>query len=123
MKHLLLTTIAAVLLVGTVFADPIHDAVNRGDLAGVQVELDKGANVNAKMWRRTPLHSATAGGHTEIAELLIDKGADVNAIIVSGHLKGQTSLDFASVLKSTELADLLRKHGGKTGEELKAEGK
>ena len=26
-------------------------------------------------------------------------------------------------LKRTEIADLLRKHGGKTGEELKAEGK
>jgi hypothetical protein len=26
-------------------------------------------------------------------------------------------------LKRTETADLLRKHGGKTGEELKAEGK
>jgi hypothetical protein len=25
--------------------------------------------------------------------------------------------------KHTEIADLLRKHGGKTGEELKAEGK
>ena len=78
MKHLLLTTIAVTSLVATTaFADPIHDAVNRGDLAGVQAELDKGANVNAKMWRRTPLHSATAGGHTEIAELLIANGADI----------------------------------------------
>ena len=47
MKHLLLTTIAAVLLVGTVFADPIHDAARNGDLAGVQAELDKGVDVNA----------------------------------------------------------------------------
>ena len=119
MKHLLLTTIAAVLLVGTVFADPIHDAVNRGDLAGVQAELDKGANVNAKMWRRTPLHSATAGGHTEIAELLIDNGADVNM----KNSVGLTPLDWAVVEDSTEIADLLRKHGGKRGSELKAEGK
>ena len=49
MKHLLLTTIAAVLLVATTaFADPIHDAANEGDLAGVQAELDKGVDVNAK---------------------------------------------------------------------------
>ena len=119
MKHLLLTTIAALVLVGTAFADPIHDAVNRGDLAGVQAELDKGANVNAKMWRRTPLHSATAGGHTEIAELLIDNGADVNA----KNDSGATPLHWAWVTKHDEIADLLRKHGGKTGEELKAEGK
>jgi len=103
MKHLLLTTIAAVVLVGTAFADPIHDAVNRGDLAGVQAELDKGANVNAKMWRRTPLHSATAGGHTEIAELLIDNGADVNA----NEDYGWTPLHLAAKYGHREVAELL----------------
>jgi hypothetical protein len=103
MKRLLVTTIAAVLLVGTAFADPIHDAVNRGDLAGVQAELDKGANVNAKMWRRTPLHSATAGGHTEIAELLIDNGADVNA----NEDYGWTPLHLAAKYGHREVAELL----------------
>jgi hypothetical protein len=34
-----------------------------------------------------------------------------------------TPLDLAIQLKRTETADLLRKHGGKTGEELKTEGK
>jgi ankyrin repeat protein len=53
-------------------------------------------------------------GHKEIAELLISKGADVNAI----DLNGMTPIDLAD----GEIADLLRKHGGKTGEELKAEG-
>ena len=48
MKNLLLITIAAVLLVGTASAGPIHDAAKTGDLAGVQAELDKGADVNAK---------------------------------------------------------------------------
>ena len=33
--------------------------------------------------------------------------------------EGETPLDWAD----PEVADLLRKHGGKTGEELKAEGK
>ena len=103
MKDLLLTTIAAVLLATTAFADPIHDAVNRGDLAGVQAELDKGANVNAKMWRRTPLHSATAGGHTEIAELLIDNGADVNA----NEDYGWTPLHLAAKYGHREVAELL----------------
>ncbi|SVC74696.1 uncharacterized protein METZ01_LOCUS327550, partial [marine metagenome] len=76
MKHLLLTTIAAVLLVGTAFADPIHDAAGDGDLAGVQRELNKGADVNAKDgdgW--TPLDFSVLRGHKEIAELLIAKGA------------------------------------------------
>jgi hypothetical protein len=34
---------------------------------------------------------------------------------------GRTPLDVAIKIKRTETADLLRKHGGKTGEELKSE--
>ncbi len=114
MKHLLLT-IAAVLLVGTAFAHPIHDTATKGNLVGVQAELDKGVDVNAKgEWDRTPLHAAATNGKKEVAELLIAKGADVNAKSDFG-----TPLDLAN----GETADLLRKHGGKTGEELKAEGK
>ena len=40
-------------------------------------------------------------------------GADVNAIIVSGRYQGKTSLDRAEEQKQPEVADLLRKHGGK----------
>jgi ankyrin repeat protein len=35
---------------------------------------------------------------------------------------GKTPLDWAIKQLHLETADLLRKHGGKTGEELKAEG-
>jgi len=48
--------------------------------------------------------------------LLIAKGADVNA----KDLRDATPLDYAIL---SEIAELLRKHGGKTAEELKAEGK
>ena len=37
--------------------------------------------------------------------------------------ENKTPLDVAIKQKRTETAALLRKHGGKTGEELKAEGK
>ena len=53
------------------------------------------------------------------AELLIAEGADVNV----KNIVGDTPLDWAIGLKRTEIADLLRKHGGKTKKELKAEGK
>ena len=72
MKHLLLTTVAAVVLVGTAFAGPIHDAAKTGDLAGVQAELDKGVDVNAVIGTgTTPLHLACEKGQTETADLLI----------------------------------------------------
>jgi len=150
MKNILITTIAAVVLVGTAFADPIHDAAKTGDLAGVQAQLDAGADVNAKdknEW--TPLHNAATQGHKEIVELLLAKGADVNAkhkygltplhraafyghkevvqmLIAAGADvnakadRGDTPLDKAK--RHPEVAALLRKHGAKTGEELKAEG-
>ena len=40
MKHLLLTTIAAVVLVVTGLAGPIHDAALDGDIDEVQRQLD-----------------------------------------------------------------------------------
>ena len=55
----------------------------------------------------------------EVVELLIVVGVDSNTM--SDFHK--TPLDVAIQLKRTELADLLRKHGGKTGAELKAQGK
>ena len=54
-----------------------------------------------------------------VAELVIDSGADMN----TKDDKGRTPLDWAIEWGETKTADLLRKHGGKTGEELKAEGK
>ena len=52
-------------------------------------------------------------------QLLISKGADVNI----KAWDARTPLDFAEEENQKETADLLRKHGGKTGDDLKAEGK
>ena len=57
-------TIAAVLGVGSVFADPIHDAAKNGNLALLLAELEKGVDVNlkdAKSMQETPLHFAAEG--------------------------------------------------------------
>jgi len=128
MKHLLLTTIAAVLVVGcgeSAKDISIGDAAAKGDIEAVKQHLAAGVDVNAKTdtgW--IPLHAAALNGHKETAELLIEKGADLNAKIESaGILKGYTPLDVAEGFNHPETADLLRKHGGKTGEELEAAGK
>ena len=170
MKHLLFTTIAAVVLVGCGPQPPdisIHDAVEKGNIEVVKQHLAAGTDVNAKNKDgTTPLHKAALKGHKEVAELLIAKGADVNAMDESdvtplhqaasyGHKeiaelliaegadvnakikkkyyfkKNQTTLyintptplDWANINKQTEIADLLRKHGGKKGEVFKAEDK
>jgi len=162
MKHILITTIAAVLVVGcatTQSPEPptakapdisIHKAAKEGNIGAVKQHIAAGTDVNAKEeWGWTPLHFTTTkeiaelligngadvnakndGGFTplhyaasrrdkEIAELLIAKDADVNAKMEDGD----TPLDWAIEINRTEIADFLRKHGGKTSEELKAEGK
>ena len=172
MKHLLLTTIAVVLLIGCgplqSNAMSLHRAAEEGDIEAVKKHLAAGANKNVRAgkWRDTPLHRAAFWGYTEIVELLINNEVDVNAKLelnepstewdwstplhwaIIGRAdgvttdketaklliakdadvntltnKGDAPLDFAVKYKQTEIADLLRKHGGKTAEELKAAGK
>ena len=112
MKHLLLTTIAAVLLVGCGPSMSIHEAANKGNIEAVKQHLAAGTDVNAKDGNGfPPLHLAADRGHTEVVELLITKGAEVNAQSDGGN----TPLDWAvdSAHSDKETADLLRKHGGK----------
>ena len=148
MKSLLVSIIGGLLLVGcgeaqspvppTVKAPnistpniSIHDAAAKGNIDAVKHHLAAGVDVNAKGYRGfTPLHYAARNGRKEIVELLITKGADVNVKIVSGPSIGNTPLDLATSkmddflpkdkAAKKETSDLLRKHGGKSGEELKA---
>jgi len=124
MKHILITTIAAVLLVGcgesqspgapTAKAPDIQlwKAAMNGNIKAVKQHLAAGTDVDTRddVHGWTPLHWAAIDGHKEVAELLIAKGADVNA--KSGS--GDTPLDYAIMRNRTETANLLRKHGGKT---------
>jgi len=101
MKHLLLTTIAAVLVVG---CGPVNiwEAVEQGNIAAVRQHL--AAGVNAKgAGGGTPLHSAAWNSHKEIIELLIAAGANVNA---KDEL-GWTPLHNAAYKGQKEIAELL----------------
>ncbi|MDP6081839.1 MAG: ankyrin repeat domain-containing protein, partial [Verrucomicrobiota bacterium] len=98
---------------------PLHQAAGAGYKEIAELLIDNGADVNAKSdGGGTPLHSAAGNGRKEIAELLISAGADVNAKVASGPKQGLTPLDAAIQTKQYPTADLLRKHGGKTGQEL-----
>ena len=109
---------------------PLHNAAIHGHEEIVEMLITKNTDVNAETEEGvTSLYISVVKGHKKIVELLIAAGADVNA----KDEDGETSLDaaIASIENSPpqvitakeEIADLLRKHGGKTAEELKAEGK
>ena len=122
----------------------IWDAVKTKNIEAVKQHLDSGAGVNGKDedgytlldWaiftkdtetaeilrkhggKHGTIHSAAYAGDIEAVKKFLAAGADVNA-----NGGGRTPLDWAIYFKHSEIADLLRKHGGKTGAELKAEGK
>ena len=103
---------------------PLHWASISGHKEAVELLIDNSADVNAmRGGGGTPLSYAASWGHEEIVELLIANGADVNV----KDAFSETPLDVAThpdnPNASTETADLLRKHGGKTREELKAKAK
>jgi len=126
MKHILLTTIAAVLLVGCGPSEAdraLFKAVAGVELGDTSVQLGgreheernieavkqhlaAGADVDVKGgWMGgTPLHYAVGEGRNEIAKLLIAKGADVNA----NTNDGVTPLHFAT---TKEIAELLIAEG------------
>ena len=100
----------------------LHHAAQDGYKEIAELLIANGADVNMDggfALGGSALRYAIGNNHKEIVELLISKGADVNTM----NLDGKTPLDRAIKYKDTETFDLLRKHGAKTAEELKAEGK
>lgn len=112
---------------------PLHWAAYYGNQEVAQVLIKHGAPVNAKEKSgNTPLHMAmrtriklsnNAAGKTEaeiivnkeVAELLLKNGAQLNQV----NEKGQTPLDFAIEQLNTPMADMLRKRGAKTHDDLR----
>jgi ankyrin repeat protein len=98
---------------------PLHHAAFHGQKSVAQVLLERGADVSAKTQAgRTALHEAAWRGNTDLAQLLIAKGADVNARSNPGLTPLDLAIEAPSRKARTPVARLLRKHGGKTSQEL-----
>ncbi len=108
---------------------PLHWAAEQGNTRSVIALVKAGTNVNARTesspWDgRTPLHFAAGKGQMEVTRILLEAGANVNA----RDKLGETPLDMTKDRrfrigrkKQAKCARLLRKHGAKTGAELRAE--
>ena len=136
MKHLLLTTIAAVVLVGCATPtqpsnSPLFDAVKKGDIEAVKKHLDAGADVNARI-RFKPgglsilkmnarLDRSILGIDYKVTplDLAISRESPQQAHSIAELSKARRRLLGQGIkIEHPEIAELLRKQGGKTSYEL-----
>ena len=123
MKHLLLTTIAAVVLVGCATTQlptsPLFDAVKRGDIEAVKKHLDAGADVNARMrFKPRALSILKMNASLDRAILGIDYKVTPLDLAISREIPQHADYIQGTRIEHPEIANLLRKHGGKTSHEL-----
>jgi len=80
-------------------------AALKGDLAGVQLLLERGAKVDQTGW--SPLHYAATGPEPKVVQLLLDCGADIDA----ASPNGSTPLMMAAQYGSEDSVRLLLDRG------------
>ena len=113
MKHQLITTIAAVLVLGCAsrMQPPvisIHKAAKTGNIKAVKQHLTAGVDVNAMDANKmTALHWAATKGEKKVVALLIVKGANLNA----KTSKNLTPLNLADNNFQNEISELLIANG------------
>jgi len=98
---------------------PLHFAAAYGDLAGANLLIDAGAEVDARnAASQTAFLKAVAGGDESVAELLLDNGAEIE----SRNADGRTPLHVASQMGWSDMVIFLLEKGadvhaeGRSGE-------
>ena len=92
------------------------DVATRGNTELIQQLLEEGIGVDVTDKEgMTALYRAAHNDQKETVSLLLNEAANVNI----RDKFGNTPLD---VTLNDSIANMLRKHGGKTGQELKSEG-
>ena len=113
----------------------LYDAALLGETEKVKQAIADGADVNTKGALHNAVVASLDSGDNEIVEMFISNGANVNAkddegltaLDIIKSLSGIAGLakNLRAALGKTDddipVGDLLRKHGAKTSEELKAE--
>lgn len=101
-----------VLLSDFATAQPLHEAISKGEISTVKMLLDKGTNVNERNEDgETALIYAANKGRIDIVKLLLDKGADVNAQTTGGDLPKATALVYAAANGNVDMVELLLDKG------------
>ena len=99
----------------SIFTAAIHGKEN-----SIKEFVKSGANIDSQdEYGATPLHYSLQAGHTEISKFLVISEASVNIM----DKDGLTHLDWAHWMNQTEMANLIRKYGGKKAEQLNNEEK
>ena len=94
---------------------PLLYAAYNGHTAIVEYLLKRGADINAKTENGlTALFFASRFGHIEIIKVLLKNEADPT--VVSENM--ETAVDWALKSENTDIADLLRAAGGRSGKSL-----
>jgi hypothetical protein len=92
-------------LVNPVGESALMMAALKGDLAGVQLLLERGAKVDQAGW--SPLHYAATGPEPKVVQLLLDRGAEIDA----ASPNGSTPLMMAAQYGSEGSVQLLLNRG------------
>ena len=87
---------------------PIHKFCGKGDLSGVEDEIENGTDINIHgAQQRTCLHKAVGGGHADIVDLLLKNGAKTDSL----DKGGKTALHWAALTGSIECIKILMDPG------------